>query len=485
MNKKTSLILTALCGILLLVYACRRDINHVINQDSVSGQFIETAKIYHSTRANQTYTVNGRQYKLRPIWKDSWKVNANGKVLLAVPTREVKFNNKNIEVRRVFLFEQTSGEITSARIVEFVGDKYDVTANLDYLIANIGKKQIPGFNGGIFQYSVNYLKNGNWIYENGSRTKKQGGFNIVSIRKGVLRMSAKDVSIPQLNGSALQANSLNTNSIPCTGCPSAPSPNCDHVYYYYVTKNSAGQITNEYIVYGGTVNCTEGASSSAASSSSSSEGESTYGGSVNDGTGGTGGSNGSGGNGGPITNNVSDPCLYDMTESIIGKNVQSKINSLIQNMFNGTSTPGLSFISSTEMPGNKPAKSTIVRNQATHQLLSVTITLNTNMLANASKEYIAASILHEVMHAYLNGLGPTNESWSHEEMAEIYFEDVHSALQNMFQNTMSQEDAEALTWGGLEETLGYEYDIPQDRKDNLAMINSQYLVKEKGTGCSN
>ena len=73
------------------------------------------------------------------------------------------------------------------------------------------------------------------------------------------------------------------------------------------------------------------------------------------------------------------------------------------------------------------------------------ITLNYNDLANASQEYIAITILHEMLHVYLAG---GNDS-DHNVMAEKYVKPLADAIKYAGY-ALSYDDAIALAWGGLQ-----------------------------------
>ena len=74
-----------------------------------------------------------------------------------------------------------------------------------------------------------------------------------------------------------------------------------------------------------------------------------------------------------------------------------------------------------------------------------TITLNLNALGNASQEYVAKVIYHEVLHVYLGG----SESGDHATMAAKFVTPMAKALMAWF--PLSLVDATGLTWSGLKD----------------------------------
>jgi hypothetical protein len=73
------------------------------------------------------------------------------------------------------------------------------------------------------------------------------------------------------------------------------------------------------------------------------------------------------------------------------------------------------------------------------------ITLNDAALSNASSEYIAATIIHEILHVYLDG----GNDADHNVMAANYVYPMADALKAAGYH-LTYEDAVALAWGGLQ-----------------------------------
>ncbi len=76
------------------------------------------------------------------------------------------------------------------------------------------------------------------------------------------------------------------------------------------------------------------------------------------------------------------------------------------------------------------------------------IQLNGNVLPHSSREYIAATVAHEVIHGYLMVTG-RGADLNHDYMANNYVEIMIQALQDS-NHTMPRDLAEALAWGGLQ-----------------------------------
>lgn len=113
------------------------------------------------------------------------------------------------------------------------------------------------------------------------------------------------------------------------------------------------------------------------------------------------------------------------------------------------------------------------------------ITLNTDVLANATQEYIAATILHEMLHVYL---GTSANDADHEVMSQQYVNPMANALVSMGYN-ISYERAVALAWGGLQETNAWRQMVDQDRvagthrAQDIINTNVNYRAGVLGRSC--
>ena len=105
-------------------------------------------------------------------------------------------------------------------------------------------------------------------------------------------------------------------------------------------------------------------------------------------------------------------------------------------------------------------------------------------MGSASKEYIAATILHEVVHAWIDYkfTNPIDNAHQHSLMAGTNrFNLMRSALLEMYPN-MNSQDATDLTWGGLYNTIEFSNLTPAER-DRIIQTNSNYKNNTKGTHC--
>ncbi|QIP12579.1 hypothetical protein G8759_08065 [Spirosoma aureum] len=103
------------------------------------------------------------------------------------------------------------------------------------------------------------------------------------------------------------------------------------------------------------------------------------------------------------------------------------------------------------------------------------ITLST-ALASSSKEYIAATIIHEMLHVYL----PANDGETdHEIMAEKYVKPMAFTLKAAGY-ALTYDDAIDLSWGGLQKTKAWKQLVDIDRvsgtnvTDKILQTNVNY-----------
>ncbi|SHM58787.1 hypothetical protein SAMN05444266_10998 [Chitinophaga jiangningensis] len=117
-------------------------------------------------------------------------------------------------------------------------------------------------------------------------------------------------------------------------------------------------------------------------------------------------------------------------------------------------------------------------------VVNIDITLN-NSIANGSREYIAATILHELIHGYffVKYNVYNNNPWDHGQMAgDSFFNSMVLALQEMYPG-ISLADAQSLTWRGLEETPQYQA-LSLAQKQSIQSIAGKYRNGELGTKCN-
>lgn len=184
MKKADFIILSAVFGVLLLLFACRKDIDFMLQgKEAPPSAVLETAKVWHLKHLDK-----GVRRHLTPRWDGSWtEQSTSGERLLVVPARERRVNNKDIKIRRVFIFNASGGVVSDGRIVEFLGMKYDVDENLRFLVRNYDRSTIAEFNGGVMQYDVNYRPLENVTYKGGRKVESATTEVVTQIGASTLR----------------------------------------------------------------------------------------------------------------------------------------------------------------------------------------------------------------------------------------------------------------------------------------------------------
>jgi len=182
------------------------------------------------------------------------------------------------------------------------------------------------------------------------------------------------------------------------------------------------------------------------------------------------------------TSGVKNPCIKSALDAALGAGVGSKVKDLMAGTFMANNEINLDFSAFPFNPNGPNAYSdayTIPSNGA--QSYSQQIAFNTSLLPLKSKEYIVSTIYHEVLHAYLGNLFTydTNGNYiipsQHEQIVYNYLNMLSSDLKAIFPN-LSETDARALSWGGLQRTSKWAM-LTQTQRTEIEAIQTQYSTK--------
>ena len=196
-----------------------------------------------------------------------------------------------------------------------------------------------------------------------------------------------------------------------------------------------------------------------------------------------------------ITDNLKNPCINGVLQSLLNKNLSNQITNILVNVFDQNDRVNLTFEENTSIPKNGPSQSYPTKNVTTSngvRYFNEMIDLNPNVLSGASKEYIATIIVHEIIHAYLNENGTfyNNQLLQHETMAESFMDDLRIAVQQLFPS-LSNEDAISMILGGFADisTLNATYwnDLLTHYKTSnstIATVTGLYKNGSLGTTCN-
>jgi uncharacterized membrane protein YgcG len=465
MKKTTLTILTAICGLSFLIFACRKELNNIVqpNQSNVSTNLLESAKIFNAKVLAANATINAKipgYFTLKPLWDDAFTIDiSNNSKLIAVPTIENYVSNKEVSIRRLFIFKAHGDQVSDGKIVEFIGTNYDVSSKLNMLVSNFQNNSISGYNGAVIQYDLNYRWMHGVLYNNGAIVH-----NNVTITKST------------------SSNDFNLNLLSDTGVGKQTflfkqDRNIKIMSDGDGTGNLGGsQSLSAVVIYGG-------------------------------------GSYGGGGGlwfpdplpiaqGGTSTwvspeltsDQVLNPCIKSMLNEIVYSSaIRGRVSMLIRNAFFGTDQPDISFSDPATISSGADADAipTVDYSVSPPKLLKVKIRFKASVYAATTKEYIAVTIMHEALHAYLDSRGITLSDPSHITMATDYINMMADDLKDMFP-TMSNDSAYALAWSGLEGykstiygTLIYLGGSPPYFPPNQGFLRNAYADGLLGTKCSN
>ncbi len=175
-----------------------------------------------------------------------------------------------------------------------------------------------------------------------------------------------------------------------------------------------------------------------------------------------------------VINNFSDSCFTAVLNKIAANSLNNALSNILNNFYVGqnaelyfnNSDIGLSSVDADAAILNLPYN-------------RFQITLNESAMVGASQEYIAATILHEVVHTYFNmsGISTGNELAQHQMMTK-YIEPMSELIHYLFKD-LSYEEADALAWGGLGKTDVWSTLTPA-QQNSINSIN-QYYKNVNGT----
>jgi len=185
-----------------------------------------------------------------------------------------------------------------------------------------------------------------------------------------------------------------------------------------------------------------------------------------------------------IENNVINPCIYASTQNAIALDCRNKISSFINTIYGSSEVNHLDFRDGV-LQGSSSGDDayTVTGSILNGTETKTTITFNNSQLNNSTREYIAATILHEAVHAWIDYqyISPVEAAQQHNLMASTNrFNMMLAALLELFP-TMSPQDASDLTWGGLYNTPLFE-NKPLLEKQRIVNKNLDYKNHTANTG---
>lgn len=185
-----------------------------------------------------------------------------------------------------------------------------------------------------------------------------------------------------------------------------------------------------------------------------------------------------------IINNVDDPCIRQSVNNAINGGCSNKISNFINSVFANSEQFHIQFNDSPILLNHPDDVAYTTWTPMNPDESKANITFSNTLLNSSSKEYIAATILHEVVHAWIDYKFPNagENIQQHEMMAQPgRFNMMRDALMELCPN-LSLSEATDLTWGGLYSTIAF-ISLPQTEKDRIVQRNVDFQNGNLGTPC--
>lgn len=187
----------------LLILSCNKKASDIIyDRKQALPQMQESARTWY-LQHREAKPTSVEYNMLTKYWaKAATLQTSDSDVILVVPLPDppATLHNKDFTFKRFLVFQPQGNTIASGKVVELLGQKYNVGNNADYLLRSIAQNSIPGFNGSIMQYDVNYQPLENSRYENG--TKK------ANTQTAIIKFSGRDRSPVRSGVAALPVYAL-------------------------------------------------------------------------------------------------------------------------------------------------------------------------------------------------------------------------------------------------------------------------------------
>ncbi len=188
-----------------------------------------------------------------------------------------------------------------------------------------------------------------------------------------------------------------------------------------------------------------------------------------------------------ITNNLTYDCFIQVLNELTADNLKGKIACIIEQFDATRKGSGYDFTIDNNL-NLLPTKENGIRYG---QIDGRNISLNMATLANTSKELIATTIIHEVLHAYLRGI---DAEIDHIKIAKQYVEPIAILLKELY--NMDIRDARVLATTGLSsipENIFSKVLASLDTKNPITEIERKSIInnfaiqsnsREYGTSCN-
>jgi hypothetical protein len=178
-----------------------------------------------------------------------------------------------------------------------------------------------------------------------------------------------------------------------------------------------------------------------------------------------------------IESKLKTPCFNEVLAELKNNNVYGKISEIIQKIDNTKRGYKYSVIIN---ENTEDADRKLIGFNA--NVVGNVITLNASILKNASKEYVARLLIHEILHIYINYKFPSTD---HQEMLNEYVGEIAAYLHTLYKT--DKKDATILALLGLQHEKGcYNYllkDLGVNEWD-VYNIDQKYKNQNYGKHCN-
>jgi hypothetical protein len=193
-----------------------------------------------------------------------------------------------------------------------------------------------------------------------------------------------------------------------------------------------------------------------------------------------------------IGNNLTNSCFSNVLNSLEATGLKNEITQILHTTFGVNDNINLVFKEVPSLSDNADAKTIPLDGGISPygSYYDISISLNDQQLAKASKEFIAETIFHEIIHGYLEANGSLqNELSQHITMIKSYVDCEVSALKEIFPN-LTTHDAQCLVIGGYGDvesnspsTLNSVYAAYNLTSADVVQTNNGYKNGSKGSTC--
>lgn len=386
-------------------------------------------------------------------WSQSKSFFRDGLSYIIVPIND-QTNPLPISSReslRYLLFSKRNGEKVEMKIIEMysnLGETLgnDPSKNLIVAIENVlyqEKKSFEEISASVLIYDQFYYNEQSYYVNKGTWQKA----NIITINK----QQSDQISNTRLNKKSSTATEKKSNST---------DGQCQSWGMYRITYDQWGNVESEELMYVWN-ECVD----------------------TNDAEAGGGGGSSSGTNGDnkTLVNNVENPCI----NSVFNTHSSRISHFIVFAMSNENMYQPMNFLftGSESLPSGTSGQLTSMYINGSG-VLTFDILINRPMLSEASQEKILQTYLHEALHGVLLAKGiQFSNIIQHDAMANYYRDMIQSELKLAFPS-LSNSEAYALSWSGLQTTKAYSNLSETKRREIEGILGDHVFSTTRGGGTS-